>query len=208
MQPTQNNESTPGAGRWLVSKTEFAKMRGITASRVSQLIADKRLHGSALVGEGVRARIDVETANEQLGGSLDPLQQIAQGRPVDTGLRASAFGHISNDNQRILQAKALQAEISVRQAQREEMERTGVYCLAEDAKRAWSREMADLLTAIESWMTYLGAALSRDMGIDQKQATILLRSEWRAFRTRRADLATSAAAELPDLVPEQGGSDV
>lgn len=193
------------SGRWVVTKAEFAKMRGISASRISQLIADKRLHGGALVGEGVRARIDVVTASEQLGMALDPLQQIAQGRFSAPG--GGALGAAGNDNQRILQAKAEQAEIATRAARREEMERLGIYCRTEEVKRIWSRQMAEILAGVESWLSELAAAYAREMRVDQKQALILARQEWRAFRARRADIAAAVAAAEPDVIEDSEAGD-
>lgn len=194
----QQSAALLGSGRRLVSKSEFARLRGITPARISQLIGDGRIHGDAIVGTGPRAQIDANVANQQLGDSLDITQQMAQQRPTaPDGLP------LSSDQKRIQAAKAEQAEISARQARREEAAQAGFYVRTEDVRRAWSRELTELLAGIDGWIAEAAGALTRDLGIDQKQATVLLRKEWRAFRTRRSDLAKNAGQDLPTLIEEE-----
>src|SRR6516225_8242330 len=59
------------AGPAGVPKSEFARLLDITPGRVSQYIAEGKLHGPALVGEGRNAQINVEVAREQLRQRLD-----------------------------------------------------------------------------------------------------------------------------------------
>ncbi len=50
----------------IVTKSEFAALLGVSAARVSQFISEKKISGAAIVGRGVRARIRVSVAREQL----------------------------------------------------------------------------------------------------------------------------------------------
>lgn len=179
-----------------VSKGDFATLRGVSAARVSQWISAGKLFGPALVGEGIRAKINLEVATEQLG-ALDPVQVQAQ-RQAPTPAGAA----LSDEDRRIRAAKAEQAELDLRQKRRAEQDQLGVYCRTEDVQRAWTRELTELLLGIENWLPDLAMALKGEFGIDRKLATVALRREFRAFRQRRSDLAKSAAAELPTLVPE------
>lgn len=177
-----------------VSKGDFATLRGVSAARVSQWISAGKLFGPALVGEGIRAKINLEVATEQLG-ALDPVQVQAQ-------RQTPAGAALSDEDRRIRAAKAEQAELDLRQKRRAEQEQLGVYCRTEDVQRAWTRELTELLLGIENWLPDLAMALKGEFGIDRKLVTVALRREFRAFRQRRSDLAKSAAAELPTLVAE------
>lgn len=177
-----------------VSKSEFARMRGVSAPRVSQWIDTGKLHGDALVGEGIRAKINVEAATAQLG-ALNQAQVLAQSK-------APATAPMTDDQKRISAAKAEQSEIDLRRAKRLEQEQAGVYCRTDDVQRAWTRELTELILGIENWLPDIARALKGEFGIDQKLATVALRREFASFRQRRSDLAKTVAAGLPDLVSE------
>lgn len=181
-----------------VRKSDFARIRGVTAARVSQWISEGKLHGPALVGEGNRARINLEAANEQLG-ALDPNQVAAQ-----QAATKSTLPPMTDDQRRIVAAKAEQAEIDLRKSKRQELEQAGVYCRTEDMRRIWARELGELVTGIDGWLTDLATAIARDTKSDQKQVMVTLRKEWRAFRQRRADLAQGIAETEPELTHEDG----
>lgn len=63
-----------------LSKSEFALRRGVTPARVSQWIAEKKISGDAIVGDGRHARIDEEIACQQLDESLGLAQRSSNGR--------------------------------------------------------------------------------------------------------------------------------
>ncbi len=56
------------------TKSAFAKMINVSRGRISHYIRDKQLDGPAIVGQGHRARIDVEVALKQLRLRLDSTQ--------------------------------------------------------------------------------------------------------------------------------------
>jgi hypothetical protein len=55
----------------IVTKSQFADMSNVGRPRVSQWISEGKISGSAIVGSGRRARIDVEKARRQLRERLD-----------------------------------------------------------------------------------------------------------------------------------------
>lgn len=59
--------TSKASGPAIMTKAEFAKFRGVTPGRVSHWIAERRLQGSAFVGIGRQARVDVIEAVKQLG---------------------------------------------------------------------------------------------------------------------------------------------
>lgn len=82
----------------IVTKTEYARMRGRDASRVSRWIAEGKITPAALVGEGIRARIWVEQADADLDRNLDLGQQLAQ--PVSTIAPSEAIADRIADERR------------------------------------------------------------------------------------------------------------
>lgn len=63
----------------VVSKGEFARISNVSPGRVTQWIAEGKITGDALVGEGRAARIRVRAAQSQLKRHLDPNQMTANG---------------------------------------------------------------------------------------------------------------------------------
>ncbi|MFC6490714.1 hypothetical protein ACFP9U_22395, partial [Nitratireductor sp. GCM10026969] len=59
-----------------VGKGEFARLIGVSAGRVSQYIAEGKIFGAALVGEGRSAKIVPEVARVQLAKTLEPSQRL------------------------------------------------------------------------------------------------------------------------------------
>lgn len=60
-----------------VRKSTYAKLRGVSAGRVSQWLADGMISGEAIVGVGRSARIVVSLADAQLRERLDHPRRLA-----------------------------------------------------------------------------------------------------------------------------------
>ncbi|WP_342640926.1 hypothetical protein [Rhodoligotrophos ferricapiens] len=75
----------------IVSKGEFARLSNVTPGRVSQWIAEGKIHGPALVGDGRMARINVAIAQAQLRGNLDIGQRLGNG--IETRLDTCLDAH-------------------------------------------------------------------------------------------------------------------
>ncbi len=67
----------------VVTKGEFARLRGVTPGRVSQWIADGKIGPEAMEGEGRFARIRVAVATAQLKARLDIGQRFGNGLSTD-----------------------------------------------------------------------------------------------------------------------------
>ena len=65
----------------IVTKAQYAALKGRKPSNVSNWIREGKITHLALVGSGVRAQIWVEQADHDLLCTLDPSQQAAQARP-------------------------------------------------------------------------------------------------------------------------------
>ncbi|MDX0568630.1 hypothetical protein GOC99_33415, partial [Sinorhizobium medicae] len=56
----------------IMTKSAFAAHVGVSAGRISQYIAERKIFGDALEGEGRNAKIRASVAVEQLRKTLDP----------------------------------------------------------------------------------------------------------------------------------------
>lgn len=63
----------------IVSKGQFAALIGVTPGRISQMIAEGKIDGAALVGEGRSAKVRVEVARAQLRERTDLGQRLGNG---------------------------------------------------------------------------------------------------------------------------------
>lgn len=184
----------------VVSKTEFARMRGVSQARVTQWIRDGKLPQDALVGTGRSAQIRVAMAQMALDGSLelsrklgyDALRRPPSGASDDSG----------DYNRRIASAKAATAELALRDAVRREKLQTGTYMLTGDARDAWAKELHQLLEAVELWLPELAKEAVEAPCGDVRAMTSRIKRSWREFRARRADLARSAAVAVEPLVED------
>jgi hypothetical protein len=204
-----------------LSKGDFAALIKVSAGRVSQYIAEGKLTGAALVGEGPRAKINVPIALSQLGKSLDPVQLSAQQRPalpleqaaaVTPTTSGPATVPIDGDQARFNRARADKQEIEAEQARRSLDEERGRYVLAEAAQREWTRQTAALIQAQHEWHRDVALILGSELGADPKLVATILRREFRSFCQKRSDLALAALAQIepfaadPALSTDTGNS--
>lgn len=194
------------AARVIESKGAFAKRRGVSAGRVSQWIGEGKIPVAALVGTGATAQIDVAVAEAHLDRVLHPGQLLARAAQQ---LQASApapdpmdqAGPAQRDMAlRLQELKLEEAEDARLERQRKRLREAGEFVPAEDARRAWAKQMAELVRAIDGWLLGLGQAVALEAGCDAKPVTIRLRHEWRQFRLRLVAEAEAAAAAEPELV--------
>jgi hypothetical protein len=189
-----------------VTKGQFATIRGVSPGRVSQWIAEKKIHGEALIGEGRNAQINLDVALEQLGATLDFDQQQAQALAKPASVAPAAT--ITPEQQRIAAVKAETAEIELRQLRRRELEQQGVLIRASEARQVFGRELSELITATEQqFLPEAAETVGRQLGIDHKAVTTVLRAAFREFRAKRSDLAKSAAATTARMVEEKPHGD-
>ncbi|MGD0334053.1 MAG: hypothetical protein ABSA90_12500 [Xanthobacteraceae bacterium] len=76
----------------VVTKARFAQLTRVSAPRVSQWIAEEKISGDALVGEGRGARIRVAVAISQLQCTLDPVQRALNGANTNLDISPPARG--------------------------------------------------------------------------------------------------------------------
>lgn len=191
----------------IITKGEFAKLKGRAPSAISNWIADGRITPAALVGSGVRARIWVEQAERDLARNLDPSQQIAQDRPVSMTAPAGGAGAAAPDaspaplpapaeDEDLRRRRRADAESAEHQAELLRMKRereAGRWVEAADAQKRFSTELVKFVTEVETWAAQkLARALAEKHGLDWRTVSADVRASWREFRGEKADAAGTA----------------
>lgn len=185
----------------IITKGEFAKLKGRAPSAISNWIADGRITAAALVGSGVRARIWVEQAERDLARNLDPSQQIAQDRPVS--MTAPAGGGAPEapaaplpapaEDEDLRRRRRADAESAEHQAELLRMKRereAGRWVEAADAQKRFSAELVKFVTEVETWAAQkLARTLAEKHGLDWRTLSADVRASWREFRGEKADAA-------------------
>jgi hypothetical protein len=188
----------------VVTKSEYARLKGRHPSQVTRWIAASKLTAPALRDDG---DINVALADQQLADLLDPAQQQGQSRPIAAGdevddqilgtsLKADEAGSATK---RYLDAKAEEKELEVERRRRQLKSESGAWLDAEDAKRVFARELAGVFTDIEAELTTIGTDLADKFNVEPRALTLELRARFNAFRARQARKHSAAAGGAPEL---------
>lgn len=204
----------------IVRKSAFAELRGVSAGRVSQWIAEGKITGVALVGEGRSAQIDVAVATAQLRERLDVSQRFGL-NGVSTRLGEEAPSAPAapspappNDEPpaadsveaRIKAEKLRQTQLMTRRLEEEDRARRGVYVKADEARAEHARIAAEMLKTFDGALADFAAALAAKFAMPERDALHLLRAEFRRVRRRSAETYAAGAAAEAALV-EDGARD-
>ncbi len=197
----------------ILTKSEFARHRGVRPSAVGNWIRRGHLKAPAITEDG---KIDVKLADEQISGVVDPIRAArAKTRVPDRPVPRAARQHAKaartgrkplpppppsaadQAGAQLLQARALMATVEAERKRRElELDR-GRYTLAAEAEAAWARALTGFLVDVEQSLADLAATLALD-----QQQRVQLRRWWRNRRLAAADKNRLAAAEAPQLVED------
>jgi hypothetical protein len=207
----------------IATKSEFARIAGVSAGRVSQWVTAGKIAGDAIVGSGHRARIRVAVAMEQLSRSLDVVQGLgANGRAMATASRATtaakandragarAFENGLNESNmpdtveaNIKAERLRQLALSNAKATAEEAMRSGRYTLADAARQETGRALARVLAVFEAALGEFANAIVAERPATQRDALRTLRAAWRAVRARQAKATGAEASAMQALVEDE-----
>lgn len=158
-----------------VTKGEFARMVGRAPSAISNWIADGKLSGAALDGEGRSARVVVSEAMRQLGTKLDARQQMAQAQPVETGqgfVRAApGRGAVGDAQERLAEAKAEREELALIRERADAKARDGHWLPTDQARAEFAAVLHQAIRTTEVWLqleapqTVLSALIPDDIEV-------------------------------------------
>ncbi|MCS0501390.1 hypothetical protein [Ancylobacter mangrovi] len=198
----------------IISKGEFAALTKVSAGRVSQWIAEGKLSGAALVGEGRTARIHVPTAIEQLKLKLDIGQRFGNGLGTRLDVPSAAPpspapavavppAPADPIEERIKREKLREIEFRNRDAAERELARRGTYMLAREGREQMTAVAAAMLNVFEGALPDFAAAIASRFEVPQRDVLHLLRGELRGIRERASKAARQKMESLPaDIIDE------
>lgn len=214
------------AGPAVVPKSEFARLLSITPGRVSQYIAEGKLHGPALAGEGRSAQIVVEVAREQLRQRLDhrrlgtalgstrlgsspaamtpPVAASPGAAPVPPPaptipLPTGSFagGDVVDEIQR---ERLKQIRAANRRQEEEERRRRGELAPTSEVNAALRKLATRMLAVMDGGLAAMAAQAAAKLQVPQRDLLHELKVEWRKVReAAEAELRQQVAA-LPATV--------
>ncbi len=199
-----------------VSKGEFAAMIGVTPGRVSQYIADRKIFGDAIEGDGRRARIRAQVAASQLKLTLDPAQRLGAngvaGRHERIATAESAPASRPElktqpaELDEIAAERLKQMRLKTAAAERDEALANGRYMLADAARMEMGRVATEAFKVMEQGLRVMAEQLADQFGLPQRDLHLALQKSFRTVRERAASRQRAEAEGEPLLVAD-GGED-
>jgi len=208
-----------------LTKGAFALEIGVSAGRVSQMIAEGKIGPDALAGEGRNAKVRVDRAKRQIAARRDPGQALGNGlgTRVDTPQGATAAGPTLPDpmstaspvgmtdagqpsapsesfDAQYKREKLAQIQRQNRKAAEEEAERRGRFMESEAARTQMARISGSLLSSFEGSLQGFATAVASRFSVPQRDVLHLLRAEFRGFREAEARRHRAQADALPQTV--------
>ncbi|WP_133125854.1 hypothetical protein [Thalassospira marina] len=201
----------------VVSKSEFARMIGVSKARVSQLISEGKISGEALRGDGRSAKIVVAVATAQLKATLDIDQRAANGR-ADLSSDEPVFDDLSSGEsdtaQRPLSTDDLYKQERLRKLQDENEERLekrrekrGIYVRSDAMRSTVLRHVGAMIDGIEADLGQWAEELAAETDGSIKKIKHILRTQFRETRTKLARHNRELQNELPEYHEEAIGSE-
>ena len=186
-----------------VSKGEFAKLIGVSAGRISQMIAERKIYGDALEGEGRNARIVIDKAKAQIRAKTDIGQSLGNGlntRVYDTPAIPAPSPPdptVPTVDDQLRAARLEQLRMQNRRAAAEERESQGMYTRTDQVRNEMTKLAGQMLAVFDGAMVDLANAVSARFNLPQRDVLHLLRQEGRNIKTKAAESARKKSVELP-----------
>lgn len=211
-----------------MTKGAFAAHIGVSAGRISQYIAEGKIYGDALEGEGRAAKIRPTIAQSQLQKTLEPSQRFgANGQAslnmpsrqpaLNLGGRAPRPASlpvpsdpdepdliVRDDVADKLAAERLrQQQIKTAQLEREEALEVGRYMLADDARRQTVKAVTEAFKVMELAIPAMAKAMAAQFEVPMHDVMHTLLKSFRETRAKAAKDFANAAAEQAEHVEDQ-----
>lgn len=202
-----------------MSKGDFAAHIGVSPGRVSQYIAEGKIRGDALEGEGRRARIRTAVAIQQIQRTLDPNQRFgANGTAlrfappaVPMTVKSGVGLPLPDPPERSIppssqprdlpvdemgELRLRQERVKAERLEREDLLDVGKYMLTDDVRREMAKAIASAYAVMEQGLQDMSGALAEQFGIPQRDA---LHALVKAFRTVRENATAAFKAHITEL---------
>jgi hypothetical protein len=199
----------------LMTKGDFAAAIKVSPGRVSQYIAEGKIFGDALAGEGRAAKIRASIARQQLSKTLEPSQRFGANGSAMRGSEAGAAPASILDRpeqaapqgtppqreaevDELAQLRLRRERVATEKAEREDMLEIGRYILAADARRQMTRAVNEAFKVMDLGLAEMAKAMAAEFGISQHDAQHALQRAFRAVRLK----ASSAFRDARDAEPQ------
>ncbi|WP_164831123.1 hypothetical protein [Sinorhizobium medicae] len=203
-----------------MTKGAFAAHIGVSAGRISQYIAEGKIYGDALEGDGRTAKIRPAIARQQLQKTLEPSQRFGangaavfkasagqptlQLAPSDGASAPPPRLTVTDDVADQLAAERLrQQQITTARLEREEALEVGRYMLTDEARRQTVRAVSEAFKVMEQGIPEMAKAIAAQFSVSTHDATHVLLKAFRDHRAKKARDFADAAAELDEHVEDE-----
>ncbi|MDW9780949.1 hypothetical protein CN204_03890 [Sinorhizobium meliloti] len=203
-----------------MTKGAFAAHIGVSAGRISQYIAEGKIYGDALEGDGRTAKIRPAIARQQLQKTLEPSQRFGangvavlkpaaaqpalQLAPSDGASAPSPRLTFTDDVADQLAAERLrQQQITTARLEREEALEVGRYMLTDEARRQTVRAVSEAFKVMEQGIPEMAKAIAAQFGVPMHDATHALLKVFRDVRAKKAAGFRTAADEQPEHIEDE-----
>ncbi|WP_248447261.1 hypothetical protein [Sinorhizobium meliloti] len=203
-----------------MTKGAFAAHIGVSAGRISQYIAEGKIYGEALEGDGRSAKIRPAIARQQLQKTLEPSQRfgangvaILKSAAAQPALRLASSDSASAPPPRLnftddvadqLAAERLrQQQITTARLEREEALEVGRYMLTDEARRQTVRAVSEAFKVMEQGIPEMAKAIAAQFGVPMHDATHTLLKAFREVRAKKAAGFRSLIDEVPEQIEDE-----
>lgn len=209
----------------LISKSEYAAHRGLSAARIAQYISSGLLDAALFHADGRQAsrsdryaKINRDIADQELRRELNVVQVIGQGkappspasppRPSENASPSPAWRAQEDDAAaKIQEERVKQERIKTRRMEEEEKTRAGTYTPTALVRSEVGRSLSDLLAAFEAFVlddlvSEIAAAASNGAPMDARSLRLLAKPKLRAFRMARAEAARERRGGFEQFIAE------
>ncbi len=203
-----------------MTKGAFAAHIGVSAGRISQYIAEGKIYGDALEGDGRSAKIRPAIARQQLQKTLEPSQRFGangaavlkpsavqpnlQLAPSDAASAAPPRLTFTDDVADQLAAERLrQQQITTARLEREEALEVGRYMRTDEARRQTVRAVSEAFKVMEQGIPEMAKAIAAQFGVPMHDATHALLKVFRDVRAKKAASFRTSADEQPEHLEDE-----
>jgi hypothetical protein len=203
-----------------MTKGAFAAHIGVSAGRISQYIAEGKIYGEALEGDGRSAKIRPAIAQQQLQKTLEPSQRfgangvaVLKSAAVQPALQLAPSGGASAPAPRLtltddvadqLAAERLrQQQITTARLEREEALEVGRYMLTDEVRRQTVRAVSEAFKVMEQGIPEMAKAIAAQFGVPMHDATHTLLKAFREVRAKKAAGFRSLIDEVPEHIEDE-----
>ncbi|ATE84646.1 hypothetical protein phi2LM21_p29 [Sinorhizobium phage phi2LM21] len=212
-----------------MTKGAFAAHIGVSAGRISQYIAEGKIYGDALEGEGRAAKIRPVIAQSQLQKTLEPSQRFGANGQASLNMptrqpalnlsgrapRPAAVPAPSDPDEpelivrddvadKLAAERLRQQQIKTAQLEREEALEIGRYMLADDARRQTVKAVSEAFKVMELGIPAMAKAMAAQFGVPMHDVMHALLKSFRETRAKAAkDFASTAAGQAEHVEDQQ-----